>query len=251
MQPQGPPPKKSNVLMWVLIGVGGFVLLGILAAGIGSYVLYRTVKNAGFDSELMQKNPGLAMAKMVTAMNPDYQTVTTDDSSGTITVREKSTGKIITLRFDPEKKSMVIVGDDGKEAKISVTGDGNNTGGVEIQSADGTVKFGTSAGNSAPSWVPVYPGAAAAQGVVASQTPEQNTYSFGFKTPDSSTKVMSFYQDQLKSAGFTLNQVISSGQIGQGGMMSAEDAGKKHSLVLIVAVDSGETNVSVTALEKK
>lgn len=250
MQPQGPPPKKSSVLMWVLIGVGGFVLLGILAAGIGSYVLYRTVKNAGFDSELMQKNPGLAMAKMVTAMNPDYQTVTTNDSTGTITVREKSTGKIVTLRFDPEKKSMVIVDEDGKESKISVSGDGKNTGGVEFQGPDGTVKIGTSAGNSPPSWVPVYPGASV-QGLGSAQTPDSDTYSFGFKTSDPSAKVMSFYQDQLKSAGFTLNQFVTSGQIGQGGMISAEDAGKKHSVVLIVAVDNGESNVSVTAVEKK
>src|SRR4029077_3440828 len=95
---QAQPPKKSNVLMWVLIGVGGFVLLLILAAGVGSYFLYRTVKNAGFDSALMQRNPGLAMAKMVTAMNPDYQAVSTDDAAGTITVREKSTGKVVTFR---------------------------------------------------------------------------------------------------------------------------------------------------------
>ena len=246
--PQGQPPKKSNVLMWVLIGVGGFVLLGVLAAGIGSYVLYRTVKNAGFDSELMQKNPGLAMAKMVTAMNPDYQTVTTDDSSGTITVREKSTGKVITLRFDADKKSMVIVGDDGKEAKISVTGDGDKTGGVEIQSADGTVKFGTSAGGTAPSWVPAYPGAAAVQGVGSAQTPDGNTYSYTFKTPDSANKVISYYQDQLKGAGFTVTQVVSSGQ---GGMVHAEDAGKKHSVVVILGADPAGTGVSVTAVEAK
>jgi hypothetical protein len=247
MQPQVQPPKKSNVLMWVLIGIGGFVLLCVLAAGIGSYVLYRTVKSAGFDSALMQKNPGLAMAKMVTAMNPDYQTVSSNDSSGTITVREKSTGKVITFRFDPEKKSMVIVDENGKEAKISVTGDGNSTGGIEIQSPDGTVKFGTSTTGAPPAWVPSYPGSAT-QGVGSSETPDGNAYSYAFKTTDSASKVIAYYQDQLKSAGFTVTQVVSSGQ---GGMLSGEDAGKKHSVVLIVGADNDGTVVSVTAVEKK
>jgi hypothetical protein len=244
--PQAQPPKKSNALMWVLVGVGGFILLLILAAGVGSYVLYRTVKHVGFDSALMQRNPGLAMAKMVTAMNPDYQTVTSDDSAGTITVREKSTGKVLTLRFDPDKKTMVIVGDDGKEAKISVSGDDKN-GSVEIQSPDGTVKFGTSAGNTAPSWVPVYPGSAT-QGVGSSQTQDGNAYSYVFKTPDAASKVISYFQDAFKSQGFTVTQVVTTNQ---GGMLAAEDSGKQHSAVLIIGSSNSGTDVSVTAVEKK
>jgi hypothetical protein len=232
--------------MWVLIGVGGFVLLIVLAGAVGSYVLYRTVKNAGFDSELMKSNPGLAMAKMVTAMNPDYETVTTNDSSGTITVREKSTGKVVTLRFDPEKKSMVIVGDDGKEAKISVSGDGQN-GGVEIQSQDGTVKFGTSVGNGPPSWVPVYPGSSPV-GAASTQSNDGSTYTYGFKTPDAASKVISFYQDSLKSGGFTVNQVVTTGQ---GGMVHAEDSGSKRTVIAIIASENDATNVSVTVVEKK
>jgi hypothetical protein len=247
MPPQpAPPPKKSNVLMWVLIGVGGFVLLLILAAGAGSYFLYRTVKNAGFDAALMQRNPGLAMAKMVTAMNPDYQTVSTNDSSGTITVREKSTGKVITLRFDPEKKTMVIVGEDGQEAKISVSGDSTN-GGVEIQGPDGTVRIGATAGNAAPAWVPAYPGSAT-QGVGSSQTPEGSAYSYAFNTPDSTSKVIAYFQDALKTQGFTVNQVVTTGQ---GGMLQAEDSAKKHSVVLIIGSSNDGTSVSVTAVEKK
>ncbi len=60
--------------------------------------------------------------------------------------------------------------------------------------------------------------------------------------------MIAYYQDQLKSAGFTVTQVVSSGQ---GGMLSGEDAGKKHSVVLIVGADNDGTAVSVTAVEKK
>jgi hypothetical protein len=200
----------------------------------------------GFDSALMQSNPGLAMAKMVTAMNPDYQTVTSDDSAGTITVREKSTGKVLTLRFDPDKKTMVIVGDDGKESKISVSGDDKN-GSVEIQSPDGTVKIGSAAGGTAPAWVPVYPGSAA-QGTVSSQTPDGTSNTYTFKTSDSASKVIAYFQDQLKGAGFTVDVVTSTSQ---GGMLHAEDAAKKHTVTLIIGNSSGQTEAVVTATETK
>src|SRR6185437_11270453 len=67
MPPQGPPAKKPNVLMWILIAIGGIVVLGMVAVGVTSYLFVRTVshvvKEAGFDPDLMQRNPGLAMAK--------------------------------------------------------------------------------------------------------------------------------------------------------------------------------------------
>ena len=96
MPPQMPvagPPKKSNALMWVLLGIGGLVLMVVLALGVGSFVVYRAVKKAGFDPDLMRNNPGLAMAKMVTAMNPDAEVLSTNDIAGTVEIHEKSTGK--------------------------------------------------------------------------------------------------------------------------------------------------------------
>ncbi len=80
---------------------------------------------------------------MVATMNPDVETVSSDDSSGTITVRDKKTGKTTTLKFDPEKKTMVVTDENGKEATVRVNTDGDK-GTVEVQSADGTVKFGAS-----------------------------------------------------------------------------------------------------------
>ena len=138
MPQQAQPPKKSNVLMWVLIGVGGLVLMFVLALGVGSFFIYRTVKNAGFDADLMRSNPGLAMAKMVTSLNPDTEVVSTNDSAGTVVVREKSTGKVMTMKFDPDKKSMVIIGDDGNQVSINASGDAKN-GTLNIQGPDGNL----------------------------------------------------------------------------------------------------------------
>jgi hypothetical protein len=141
---------------------------------------------------------------------------------------------------------MVIVGDDGKEAKISVSGDGKN-GGVEIQGPDGTVKFGTSAGNTAPAWVPAYPGSSP-QGGASTQTNDGSSYTYAFKTSDSASKVLAYYQDALKTAGFTVNQVVTTGQ---GGMLQAEEPTMKHSIIAIIGAGADGTSVSVTAVEKK
>src|SRR5262249_39060727 len=149
-----PAPNKTPAWVWILVAVGVVIVLGIAAVSIGSYFIIRGVQNAGFDSSLMQRNPGLAMAKMASALNPDLETISTDDRAGTIVVREKSTGKTVTMRFDADKKTLVVVGDDGKEVKLSANGDDKN-GSVEVQSPDGTLKFGAAAGNSAPAWVPV------------------------------------------------------------------------------------------------
>jgi hypothetical protein len=245
--PQAPPPaKKSNVLLWVLLGIGGLVFLVILVVGAGSFFVYRAVKKAGFDPDLMRSNPGLAMARMAAAVNPDAEVVSTNDRTGTVVIREKSTGKIVTMKFDPDKKSLVIVGDDGKEVRINASGD-NKSGSVEVQGDDGTLKFGTAAGNATPAWLPVYPGSAP-QGTLSTQTPEGSQNTYAFKTRDAPGKVIAYFQDQLKGAGFSVT-LVSSGD--QGGMVQAEDSANKRNVLVTAGASSEGTSGSITAIEKK
>src|ERR1700722_3954107 len=150
MPPQGQPPapKKTSVWVWILGGIVLFFFAITITCGIVGYMGMRMIKQAGFDSELMKNNPGLAMAKMVTAMNKDYETDSSNDRTGTIVVREKSTGKVMTMKFDPVSKKMVITTDDGKQSSLTIDGSGASGGGVSVQSADGsTVKYGNAAGN--------------------------------------------------------------------------------------------------------
>ena len=60
-----PQAKKTSPLVWILAGIGIFIVLCMVTCSIGGFFLMHKVKEAGFDSALMQKNPGLAMAKMV------------------------------------------------------------------------------------------------------------------------------------------------------------------------------------------
>lgn len=241
-----PPGKKPNILIWILGGIVVLMLGVTVMCGLGGYFLMRKAKQAGFDSTLLSQNPGYAAAKMMVTMNPELDTVSSDDGTGTIVVREKKTGKTMTFKFDPDKKTMVVADENGKEATVKLNTDGDK-GTLEVQSADGTVKFGATGSNQMPSWVPVYPGSSP-QGTFSSQSKEGNQSTFAFKTKDAPAKVISYYQEQLKSGGFTINMTTNTPD---GGMVMAEGAGKTRSVMLTVSSSSDGTDVSVTSIEKK
>lgn len=241
------PKKKTSIWVWIFGGIAAFLCLIMVTCGVVAYMGMKVIKNAGFDSELMQKNPGLAMAKMVAAMNPDYETVRTNDREGTIVVREKSTGKVMTMKFDPTTKKMVVTNSDGKQASVAVNGDGA-TGGLTVQSADGsTLKYGNTTGNNVPSWVPVYPGSTP-EGLVSATNADGAQNTFSFKSKDPATKILAFYSDQLKAAGFTITLTTTSDQ---GGLVQANDADKKHVINVMVGTNADGTETGITTVEKK
>ena len=98
--PQGPPPQpvppaappapqsgtKTSPLVWVLVGCGGIVLLvAVIMLVAGMFV----AKKAGSYLKDAEKNPAMAAAKMIVAMNPELETVSADEDAGTITIRNK------------------------------------------------------------------------------------------------------------------------------------------------------------------
>lgn len=245
MPPQG--PQKSNTLMWILVSLGIVIFLVVAGVSVASYVLYRTVKNAGFDADLFRKNPGMAVTKMVATLHPDMELVSSDDKTGTVTVRDKTTGKLVTFRWDVDKKTLVMTGDDGKEVKVSATGEAQN-GTFQVENGGATMKFGSGgAGNSVPAWAPVYPGTTP-EGTLSAQTGDgsQNTYTF--KTHDPAGKVLEYFKQQLTSAGFKVTMAAATDQ---GGMVQATDEGGKRSVLITAGTSTEGVEGSVTVIEKK
>jgi len=244
-QPYPQPSQKSNALKWILIGVGLFFLVGALTiAGLGFFVVHK-VKEAGLDPDLIKRNPGLAVAKLAVASNPNLEIVSADEGRQQITIRDKEIGKTMTMSFDEAKKGNFTFKEDGKEA---VTVSGSN-GTVEMKSAEGTLKIG---GNvRVPTWVPDYPGSDP-QGAFSSQSKDGEAGTFAYKTKDASGKVVKFYQDQLQSSGMKLTSNITS-QNGDAaaGVLVAEDPASKHSITVVVGQDGSGTSVSVTYATNK
>jgi len=221
-QPGMPAPKKSSPLVWILAGIGGFLVLCFVGCGLFAFYAIHKVKEIGFDPELWKKNPGLAMTKLAAAAHPDMDVVSTNDNAGTITMRDKTTGKEATFKIDPDKGTMTI------------------------QTADGTLNFGANSAH-IPSWVPVYPGSSP-QGAFSAQAADANSGTWSFKTTDAVDKVLSYYQDQLKSAGMTVTlTTVGAG----GGLVSAESSDKNRTAIVTVANSTGTTEGSITVTEKK
>jgi hypothetical protein len=233
--------------MWILVSLGIVIFLVVASVSVASYVLYRTVKNTGFDADLFRKNPGMAVTKMVATLHPDMEIVSSDDKTGTVTVRDKTTGKLVTFRWDVDKKTLVMSGDDGKEVKVSATGEGQK-GTFQVENGGATMRFGSGgAGNNVPAWAPVYPGTTP-EGTLSAQTDEgsQNTYTF--KTHDPAGKVLEYFKQQLTAGGFKVALITATDQ---GGMLQATDEGGKRSVLITAGTSSEGVEGSVTVIEKK
>ncbi len=233
--PVAPAPAKRGLspIVWVLIIVGGLILLSILGVvGAGFFVMHK-VHQAGFDSELMQRNPGYAAAKMIITMNPDVEEVNHDEAAGTITVREKKTGKITTMKFGDIKNG---------HFSFSAKDENGQTGSIEFGGGLGKL----------PSWVPVYPGAKAEGEFSATGGSGQNEEggTVVLSTSDDWSKVMSFYQDKAKDLGMKATMTTNTGS---GGMLIFTDEDSKRTLSVTAGGggSSGNSSVSLTYSMKK
>jgi len=227
-----PAPRQTSPLVWVLVIILGLFVLGFIGVVGTGYFLVHKARQAGFDPALMSRNPGLAVAKLVTAVNPDAEVIRTDDAAGTITVRDRTNGKVLTFSFDDVRNgkfNMRVEGEDGKTAA------------VEVGSANAKL----------PSWVPAYPGSTA-QGTFSitgsSSDGSGEGGNFTFTTPDSPSKVMAFYQDKAKELGMTANLNTNTAD---GGMLIAAGEDNQRTLTVVVGKGSPDTTVNLTYTVKK
>lgn len=222
----GPLPRKTSPLVWVLVAVFGVLLLGGLAVAGFTFFVVHKARQAGISSDLFQRNPAAATARILAAANPDIEIVSEDDGAGTVTVRDRNTGKTTTWNLDQAKR--------GKFTITTEEEDGKNA----------TVEFGPGSSAHLPAWLPSYPGATV-QGTfaVTGNTADGAGGNFSFTTSDAPSKVLSFYQDQVKDLGMKV-QVNTTTPAG--GMFTATEEGDHRSLTVIVGESSGKTTVNVT-----
>ena len=227
-----PPPRSTSPIVWILGIVGGLIVIVILCVVGFTFFVVHKVKQAGFDPELMRRNPGMAVGKMIATANPDAEVLSTDDNAGTITIRDRKTGKVVTITFDQAKNG---------QFKMSAVGDDGNA----------SLEIGGGAGK-LPSWVPNYPGSTA-QGTFAvkgnSNDGSGEGGNFTFTTKDPASKALGFYQDKAKEMGM---KVSLNSTTDQGGMIIAADDDNKRTLTVVVGGGSdGDTTVNVTYARKR
>ena len=224
-----PSRKKSNLLLWIILGVGGLVIIvgiGVIATG---FFIAHKVKQAGFDTDLIKSNPAMAVTKMIATMNPDVEVLAIDDKSGMIKIKDKKSGKVTEINFEDAKNgNFSIKGDDGKEGTVSISGGGGKR----------------------PEWVPVYPGAKQ-QSNFSSTTAEGDNGTIAFTVEAPPKEIADFYRDKLKAGGFTMAAEFSGGGDAAGSMMTAEDKAHNRQIHVVIGGEEKTATVSVTFTEKK
>jgi hypothetical protein len=236
--PPAQAPKKGRFIFWALGGCLALIIIAVIVVfSTGIFI----AKKTGIDIGLIQKDPGLAMAKMIATSNPDLEVLSIDEDRGIIRVRDKKTGKDLTMDLsDAKHGKFVFLDDQNRRVEIQSHGEGDNAG-LEIRSDDGSMSLGANAGR-LPSWLPSYPGSEAAGGMGFSAE-KGNAGSCAFKSKDSAEDVIAFYENALKKTGFEVEK--STNPIpGQGSMiaLSASDPNsQRRANVTALSGDGGTT----------
>jgi len=238
-QPGMPQPRKGlGPLAWILIILGSLFLLFVI--GISAVVLF-----VGHKIHQAAKNPAIAIAKLAVAANPDAEIVSEDDDRGTLTIRDHKTGKTVTVNAgDIKDGKLTITGDKNETMTFGASGNGS-TPSLEMKSNDGTVNIGAGPVK-LPSWLPAYPGVTI-EGNASSQNAQGSGAIFGFKTSDSTDKIVSFYKDAFTAAGLKESANLNTSAMT---MVAGADTANKRECSVMISSENGQNAVRVTFADK-
>jgi hypothetical protein len=240
--PPAQAPKKGRFIFWALGGCLALILIAVI-------ILFSTgiflAKKTGLDIGLMQKDPALAVAKILATSNPDIEVLSIDEDRGIIRVRDKKTGKNLTMDLkDAKNGKIVFLDDQNRRVELQSSGEGDKAS-LDIKSSEGSVSIGANAGR-LPGWLPAYPGAKAGGGT-GFYSEKESAGSCTYISSDSDQAVAGFYENALKSAGFEVEK--QSNQIpGQGSMTTliAVDENTQRKANVTVMSGTGGTTINLS-----
>ncbi|MEE4272253.1 MAG: hypothetical protein V2I67_11290 [Thermoanaerobaculales bacterium] len=252
MSNKTPQPQKKGLhpLAWVGIGCGVILVIVVVVMMVGGFFLARAVKDVAGDFE---DNPGLAAARLIVKASPELEEVDVDEDAGTMTVRNKKTGELVTVNLeDIEQGKLSWTGENGEGVTVDVSEAESGT--VKVESSDGEgfqLTTGAAVTQDRPDWAPVYPGTEPKD--VGTLTTDDSAHgSFSLQTSDSVAEVRDFYSEMLKEAGFEVNVNTFSGGGTEGAMVNASlEAENKNVIVMINREDGEATEIGVTYTERK
>ena len=236
--------RRPNIVLRLIGWMVTLILLAIIAmAGLGFYWLHKA-KDAGLNPSLMiSKKHDLAAAEVAVIRSGNMRILSTNDAAETMVVRDNNTGKTMTLKYDRAEKSMVEMEEHPKQPAPAATGTSATT---ETKAPDATAKP-AAASATLPSWVPVYPGPSPQNQLSADDTQKQ-AGSYTFVTTDPPDKVLSYYSQQLTSAGM---KVTTAGSAPADQTITATQDSAGRNLQLTVSTLTDGTHVSLSYEQKK
>ncbi|MEO7796023.1 MAG: hypothetical protein ABIV06_14740 [Thermoanaerobaculia bacterium] len=252
LTPEMAPKKGLSTFVKVLLGCGVLLLLGVGACVVVSgYFLKKGVGKLSDFAKEMESNPDSAMvraAELAFRLNPEVEVISSDPAAGTITVREKKTGKEVTFNMEDIKAGRLSIEQDGQKTNVDLDATGENGGQMKVTTDQGTAVFGAG-GQRAPEWIPTYPGGRT-EGLANIESQGEKTGTFTLRTADSPDAVTAYYEIKLKEAGFEVQKASLSFDGAPSGTLTATIDSGKRQLSITAAAQDGETQALVTYNEK-
>ncbi|MCM2269955.1 MAG: hypothetical protein NDJ75_07625 [Thermoanaerobaculia bacterium] len=262
-QPFVPPPPpvdpgaaapKKGLSTGAKVAIGCLVAVLLVAGGcfvVTAFFVKKGVDAAkGFVADV-ENDPDAAAVKaleLAMRMNPDVEVVSSDPQAGTLTLREKRTGKVVTFSADDLQSGKFSFEADGERVEIDADeGQDGQPGGLRIASDERTMVFGADA-EAVPAWVPRYPGARA-DSFSTLEAPSELSGTFTIHTADPAAQVLAFYQEALEQAGFEVEKTTLQSASAEGGNLTAKSGDR--SLNIALAAQEGETQGLVAYAEKR
>ncbi len=216
-----PAKKKMGALGWLAIGCLAFIIL----AGIGfttcTYFVGKKVKDFAEDVE---DNPERLVERLI-ELNPDLEVVETHED-GKVTIRERETGKQITVDWSDITSGNISFESD--EGSVDIGADG-----VTVTDKEGDeTAYGADANQQIPDWVPVVTGIDPNVLMSASDT---GLY-IAESTSNHST-LAGLYQQRMQTSGFELTTTEAPDSTT---LQGRDDANDRTLVVWVGSPDSGE-----------
>jgi hypothetical protein len=249
-----PPPatEKKGLSTGAKVAIGCLVALVVCMGGcaIAAYMGMSWVGNKAKNfAEDMEKNPNAAAVtavEMMVKFNPDVDVVSSDKSAGTITLRDKKSGKVVTFSAVDIQNGKFSFEEDGKKTTVDFDQQGEG-GKLTVDSPEGRATYGSGDGASVPSWVPAYPGARQ-EGFNSLESGSEKSGTFTIHTPDPVDKVVEWFESTLKGEGFEVEKSTLDIAGAVTANLNAKSGGRGVNIV--VSSQEGETQGLVAYTEK-
>lgn len=216
---QQPAKKGLSPWAWVAIGCGGLIVIAFIVMSAGMWFAGKKLQQVAEDFE---EDPAKSAAELLVKMNPELELVDSDESGGTLTIRNKKTGEVATFDYSEIEQGKLRFESD--EGSVTIGAEAEDQGGlITIETEEGTSRMGIGAqAGELPDWLPQYPGAEVESAGFTSQTTESISGTYTFETADSAGDVFAYFREELEAAGFSVDEnMMSTEGVVQGGLLTA------------------------------
>lgn len=238
--PAAPSTQKKGMSPWAWVGIGCavIILVGLLGVGGCTWWVARQVKQVADDP--------MKAAEWVIKMNPDLEVVESAGDDGTMTLRQKSTGKVASFNLDDIKEGRFTFDTGEGEQTVSFTGD-DEEGAITVTDDSGqtTMRFGGGQTEEIPDWVPIYPDTDPDVAYHMSQGDTVNG-AFTLETKRSQTEVVEFYEDAMKKLGMKVSKTSFSGSDAEESSILGGKSDDGRQLSMTVSTKKGVTTAVIS-----